>query len=168
MFTIFLNEEFDVLMVPRTCSGSLIMTHILMVTIKFCQLSLKFPLALSEACLTVGLTVQRRWTIWTKGEAAKKAGAPDCRCCCSPASDQQQLTYLFLVPSSHDKKHILRQSPYITEESSRNAIPTTGSCHSHTEKWHKTSGWLWSLTVILNGLTTSRQRRGQSEGHILP
>jgi hypothetical protein len=56
MFKIFLSEGFDVQMVPRTCSGSLVMTHILMmVIIKFCQLSPKFSLTLSEACLAGGL-----------------------------------------------------------------------------------------------------------------
>ena len=116
-----------------------------MVTIKFCQLSPKFPCTLSEACLTIGVMVQRRWTIWTKGGGAKKAGAPDCHCCCSLTFDQEQLIYLFLVPSSHDKKHILRQFPYITEVSSRNAIPTTGRRHTHTEMAQN----LW-LTLVTN------------------
>lgn len=64
----------------------------------------------SEAALRLAQMVQRRWTLGTEGEGSKE-GWSSWRSVLLLTLAPGQLIYLFLAPSSHNEKHILRQIP---------------------------------------------------------
>lgn len=86
-------------MVPRTCSGS----H------AGWRSSESLPSLLNTE-LRLAQMVQRRRTLGTEGEGSKE-GWSSWRSVLLLTLAPGQLIYLFLAPSSHNEKHILRQIP---------------------------------------------------------
>lgn len=124
-------------MISRTGSGSLVMTS-------YTSRSLPtFPMALlnTDWGLPYGLAmVQRRWITWTMGKGGQKKKKKRWSPWFLLLSNLGPRSYAFLVPcSSHNEKHILRWSLYITKVSCRNgSISTTERCHTQsngTDLW---------------------------------